>query len=153
MEGLLMPFLVYALGDFPGSICNPSRLHGEIVAAGIVEFDHVETEGETVTVVCDPEPSAADQSAIDDLVAAHDGTPEVTPPDYQLADHPTEPDALIVVDETGAPVVGKKIVVGEAEIQGDSSHSETKGPVLKSPDGTRYRLRVADGGSLSAEEA
>lgn len=75
-----MAFPDYDITEFPGSLCNESTLHGEIVAANITEFSCVTREGDTVTVSCSPTPSASDQATIDGIVAAHDGSPSMADP-------------------------------------------------------------------------
>lgn len=70
--------------------------------------------------------------------------------EYQLEDHPTETDKLIVC-QGGEAVNGKTIVVGEAEIQGDSRHNAAKGPVIRSATKV-WRLTVDDAGTVSAVE-
>ncbi|HUU84691.1 MAG TPA: hypothetical protein VM243_14420 [Phycisphaerae bacterium] len=71
--------------------------------------------------------------------------------EFQLSQHPTDPDGLVVIDASGNPAVGKVIYVGDAVIGGDTKHESGKGPVVKSPDGTKWRLDVDDAGVVTAE--
>ena len=67
-------------------------------------------------------------------------------------------DALVVQDANGvlftvtpAILAGESARAGSVGIFGDAAFAADAGPVLRSPDGTRYRLVVDDEGVLSTE--
>ena len=68
-----------------------------------------------------------------------------------------EAEHLVPVDDDGNPITNHieaagVDVDGSETVLDDSEHtSQGKGPVVKSPDGTRWRLKVADDGTVSAE--
>lgn len=66
--------------DTANGAAHEGKLHDELAALGITsaEFLGVSHEGDVITVLCDQEPSAADKTAIDNAVAAHDGVPPLS---------------------------------------------------------------------------
>ena len=66
-------------------------------------------------------------------------------------------DKLHVYDELGIEQVGEVVIYeanveGDEKVGGDSEHTANgKGPIVRSPDGSRWRLKVANDGTVSAE--
>lgn len=69
-----MSYPTYSVsGDTASGTVNAAKLHTTIDALAIAGFGGVTVEGDVLTVVHDPEPSAGEKSQVDSAVAAHNG--------------------------------------------------------------------------------